>query len=76
MEKDLIFFGEQGLTSTSAGHIANLAKEYIAGLEEFINNLNFYDIDIQLLSSQETKPLSKGNDNKALAEIEPIILFN
>ena len=73
MEKDLIFFGEQGLTSTSAGHIANLAKEYIAGLEEFINNLNFYNIDIQLLSSQETKPLSKGNDNKALAEIGPAL---
>ena len=30
MEKDLIFFGESGLTSTSAGHVANLAKEYIA----------------------------------------------
>ena len=37
MEKDLVFFGEQGLTSTSANHIANLAKEYVAGLEESID---------------------------------------
>ena len=69
MEKDLIFFGEQGLTSTSAGHVANLAKEYIAGLEEFINNLSFYNTDIQLLSSQETKSLSRGNDSTSLPSI-------
>lgn len=36
MQKDLVFFkkeGEEGvaLTSTSANHIANLAKEYIQG---------------------------------------------
>lgn len=65
----MIFFGEQGLTSTSAGHVANLAKEYIAGLEEFINNLSFYNTDIQLLSSQETKSLSKGNDEIVLPNI-------
>ena len=28
MQKDKIYFGENGLTSTSANHIANLAKEY------------------------------------------------
>lgn len=38
MQKDLVFFkkeGEEGvaLTSTSANHIANLAKEYIQGVE-------------------------------------------
>lgn len=65
----MIFFGEQGLTSTSAGYVANLAKEYIAGLEEFINNLSFYNTDIQLLSSQETKSLSRGNDSTSLPNI-------
>lgn len=29
MEQDLTFFAENGLTSTSANHIANLAKEYV-----------------------------------------------
>lgn len=37
MQKDLVFFkkeGEEGvaLTSTSANHIANMAKEYIYGI--------------------------------------------
>ena len=28
MDKNIVFFGESGLTSTSANHVANLAKEY------------------------------------------------
>ena len=42
MQKDLVFFkkeDEEGvaLTSTSANHIANLAKEYIQGVEAQLN---------------------------------------
>ena len=42
MQKDLVFFkkeGEEGvaLTSTSANHIANMAKEYIQGTETQLN---------------------------------------
>lgn len=53
MEKDLIFFkkeGEEGvaLTSTSANHIANLAKEYIQGVEMQLNNISFYNTEIAL----------------------------
>lgn len=41
MQKDLVFFkkeGEEGvaLTSTSANHVANLAKEYIQGVKSLI----------------------------------------
>ena len=70
MEKDLIFFGESGLTSTSAGHVANLAKEYIAGLEEFVNSLSFIATDVQLLTSQETKTLTRGNDASDLSKLK------
>lgn len=70
MEKDLIFFGESGLTSTSAGHVANLAKEYIAGLEEFVNSLSFIATDVQLLISQETKTLTRGNDAGDLSKLK------
>lgn len=46
MQKDLVFFkkeGEEGvaLTSTSANHIANMAKEYIQGMETQLNNVSF-----------------------------------
>ena len=70
MEQDLIFFGEKGLTSTSAGHVANMAKEYIAGLEEFVNNLEFYSTDIELLVSNQEKTLTRGNTKDDLGKID------
>lgn len=41
------FFGENGLTSTSANHVANLAKEAIVSLRAEIENIRFF--------SEETK---------------------
>lgn len=50
MQKDLVFFkkeGEEGvaLTSTSANHIANMAKEYIQGMETQLNNVSFLNVE-------------------------------
>lgn len=35
------FYGPKGLTSTSANHIANLAKELVRNIQEEINNISF-----------------------------------
>ena len=56
MQKDLVFFkkeGEEGvaLTSTSANHIANLAKEYIQGVETQLNNICFFNAEVALVGS-------------------------
>ena len=56
MQKDLVFFkkeGEEGvaLTSTSANHIANLAKEYIQGVETQLNNICFFNTEVALVGS-------------------------
>ena len=71
MEKDLVFFGEQGLTSTSANHIANLAKEYVAGLEESIDGVTLYNTEVSLLidPSGNKRSLVVGN---TLEDIEDI----
>ena len=37
------FFGEQGLTMTSANHVANLAKEFYEGLEAKLNATSFIE---------------------------------
>lgn len=37
------FFGDKGLTSTSANHIANMAKEYIKSIQEQIDAISFID---------------------------------
>lgn len=54
MEKNMVFFGENGLTSTSANHIANMAKEYITNIEEQINDVVFYDTKVSLIGGEET----------------------
>ena len=44
MKKDTIFFSEdgKGLTSTSANHVANLAKEMISDLETSLEAMSLY----------------------------------
>lgn len=63
MKKDLIFFGEQGLTQTSANHIANLAKEAIAQYESTFNGLSFIDVEAQLIGTNTKNTLNKGIQN-------------
>lgn len=59
MEKDNIFFAEKGLTSTSANHIANLAKEWIQSIENSLN-VSFVSEDITLIGGTATQSLKKG----------------
>ena len=42
MEKDKIFFGEAGLTSTSANYTANLSKELYKALETKLHKMVLY----------------------------------
>lgn len=71
--KNSAFFGEKGLTSTSANHIANLAKEYIQSAEMYLNNIVFYNTDMSLIGS-DTKRLRTGNDLEVLQSIQTTIL--
>lgn len=41
MDKRNVFFGEKGLTSTSANHIANMAKEFIQVKSAMVEHLRF-----------------------------------
>lgn len=63
MEKDKIFFGESGLTTTSANYVANLAKEAYQFVEEKLNSIQFYTTKVKLISSNENTLLSQGTDD-------------
>lgn len=69
MNKNEIFFAEVGLTSTSANHIANLAKEYVQNIQAEINNLALYSEEVSLISADSYKKLSEGVDSVTLASI-------
>lgn len=60
MEKDKIFFSEQGLTMTSSNHIANLCKEAYRSLEEKLSSMVFFTTTIQLLGGGEERLLRSG----------------
>ncbi|MDE5800753.1 MAG: hypothetical protein K2H74_07010 [Paramuribaculum sp.] len=72
MKKDMIFFSPdgQGLTSTSANHVANLAKEMIRGIETSLSALTFYSTEVSLIGNTSTDKLSHGSD---LSELETVI---
>ncbi len=50
-----VFFGTNGLTSTSANHIANIAKEHIQNYETELKNISFVTTKITLLNSEPVK---------------------
>lgn len=62
MKKDLIFFSEngEGLTSTSANHVANMAKEMIRSLSTELEEMVFYSTDVALIGSNDTNRLVTG----------------
>lgn len=74
MEKDKIFFASEGLTTTSANHIANLAKEAYKSAESELNNIVFYTTEIGLLGSYETNTLKEGVTENYLDSIEPTLM--
>ena len=60
MEKDKIFFGESGLTTTSANFTCNIAKELYRGLEQELQSIVFYTITVKLLDSSEVNLIREG----------------
>lgn len=71
MKKDMIFFSTdgRGLTSTSANHIANMAKEMVRGIEAWLEGLQLYSTSVALIGSDNEKPLTVG---AAAADLESV----
>lgn len=63
MEKDLVYFGEGGLTSTSANHIANMAKEYYQTLESQLNGISLYKESVTVIGCDVKTVLQEGTNN-------------
>lgn len=68
MENDLIFFttNGKGLTSTSANHIANLAKEMILNVETSLEKMELYSTSVALIGDDKQNLLVEGDTEKDL----------
>lgn len=58
--KHAVFFGEKGLTSTSANHLANMAKEFVKREETEVSNIAFISERVSLMGSCNTHQLKVG----------------
>lgn len=55
-----VYFDKEGLTSTSANHIANMAKELVQDLESQLQNVEFYKTTINLIGDSNVSILNHG----------------
>ncbi len=64
----MIFFSAdgRGLTSTSANHVANMAKEMIRSLTSELAELQFYSTDVALIGDSNKSRLENGVDDEAV----------
>ena len=73
-KKNEVFFGKHGITSTSANHLANIAKELIADNEAKLNNLTFVTTTIDIVGSTASdKTISRGYTEERLNEVRRLI---
>lgn len=70
MKQDYIFLGEEGLTSTSANHIANVAKEFYQTVESELEGVKLINKSVTTLTDSNVKVLSRGNDSEFIESIE------
>ena len=54
MDKNMTFLSQNGITSTSANHISNMAKEAYQATEEELNQIQLYDYSISLIGGEQT----------------------
>jgi hypothetical protein len=67
------FLNAEGLTSTSANHIANIAKEYYSNLEEKLNSIVLYTTTFRLISDTNITTLEEGDTKEFIEEIPSIL---
>lgn len=66
----MCYFGDKGLTMTSANHIANLAKQSYQKDESFLKELNLVSTNIQVIGQEVTTPSSVGATIEDLQSID------
>ncbi len=67
------FFGTEGLTSTSANHVANLAKEANREHQNYLDSIQFYAENIKVLGDADSTLVQDGLNNGQLVLVENAI---
>jgi hypothetical protein len=65
-----VFFADSGLTSTSANHIANLAKEKVEALKQALDSADFLNEDLSIITSVLKQRIKNGRDEEYVCDIK------
>lgn len=69
----LPFFGEVGISSTSANHIANLTKESVRNAHEKLAATQFYTEKVGLLTSSDKATVHTGMSSDTLNDLPELV---
>ena len=58
-----VYFGNEGMTSTTANHYANIAKEMVKRTEKKLYGIKFYQTLISAIGSAEKQLMSQGSSD-------------
>lgn len=68
-----VFFGEKGITSTSANHLANLAKECMESNRRALEGVGFITSTVRLLNGGEAAILTEGRNEQYLSSVPELL---
>ena len=66
--KESVFFGNEGLTSTSANYYANVAQEMIQAATERLNSVKFYQVFVASIGGGEKQLMTVGQTSMDFIE--------
>lgn len=70
----LSFFSTDGITSTSANHLCNLARERARKLQSDLKSVSFINESIKLIGSDESTVISAGLESEQLEKVQNAIV--
>ena len=74
MKSDYIYFGGVGMTSASANHVANMAKESIREIQNDLDAVTFYNATVCLLSGGQPQQCAIGSKRQDLDKVQQSLL--
>jgi hypothetical protein len=70
MKSDNIYFGATGITSASANHVANMAKESISEIVNDLDAVSFYNATVCLLSGGNPQQAAIGSRREDIDKVQ------
>ena len=75
MEKDKIFFGEKGISSSNANYLSNVAKEMYQKVEKELSQFKLYTTTVKVIGTNEEAVIREGVEVSFLEKMEEHLKF-